>query len=47
LAGSLGAKTLNDSVVEQLEVLTDSGVQVLWQCGKLYYEKLQKELNGG
>jgi len=46
IGGSLGAKTLNDSVVEQLEVLTDSGVQVLWQCGKLYYEKLQKELNG-
>jgi UDP-N-acetylglucosamine--N-acetylmuramyl-(pentapeptide) pyrophosphoryl-undecaprenol N-acetylglucosamine transferase len=44
IGGSLGARTLNESVVQHLEKLKDSGVQVLWQCGKLYYETLLKEL---
>ncbi len=44
IGGSLGARTLNDSVVANLEQLKGSGVQVLWQCGKLYHEKLEAEL---
>lgn len=44
IGGSLGARTLNESVVANLEKLMDSGVQVLWQCGKLYHEKLKNEL---
>lgn len=45
IGGSLGARTLNESVVAQLEVLKESGIQVLWQCGKLYHDKLQEQLN--
>ena len=44
IGGSLGARTLNESVIAQLEQLKSSGVQVLWQCGKLYYERLTEEL---
>ena len=44
IGGSLGARTLNESVIHKLEELKASGVQVLWQCGKLYHEKLKAEL---
>ena len=46
IGGSLGARTLNESVVANLEKLKKSGVQVLWQCGKLYHDKLENELKG-
>ncbi len=47
IGGSLGAKTLNESVTGKLNELEDSGVQLIWQCGKLYYSGLkdiEKEL---
>lgn len=44
IGGSLGARTLNESVINKLEELKASGAQVLWQCGKLYHEKLSTEL---
>lgn len=44
IGGSLGARTLNESVVNSLEEIKESGVQVLWQCGKLYHERLTEEL---
>ena len=44
IGGSLGAKTLNESVINKLEELKDSGVQVLWQCGKLYYKELYEKI---
>jgi UDP-N-acetylglucosamine--N-acetylmuramyl-(pentapeptide) pyrophosphoryl-undecaprenol N-acetylglucosamine transferase len=43
IGGSLGARTLNESMVESLNKI-ESGVQVLWQCGKLYYSELESEL---
>lgn len=44
IGGSLGARTLNESVVAHLEALKESGFQVLWQCGKLYHENLLEQL---
>ncbi len=44
IGGSLGARTLNESVLQHLDALVEKGVQVLWQCGKLYYEELQAKL---
>ena len=44
IGGSLGARTLNESVINKLEELKKANVNVLWQCGKLYHEKLQGEL---
>lgn len=46
IGGSLGAKTLNESVMQSYEVLRNSGVQVLWQCGKLYIEDLRSRSEG-
>mgnify|MGYP001344768000 FL=1 len=42
MGGSLGARTLNNSVVNQLNNIP-SEVQILWQCGKLYHDKLNQE----
>lgn len=39
VGGSLGARTLNDTMRLHLDQLRDAGVQVLWQCGKIYYEE--------
>ncbi len=44
IGGSLGARTLNRSVVNAYEELKNSDVQVLWQSGKLYYSDLKTEL---
>lgn len=41
VGGSLGARTLNESVTGQLEAIRNSGFQVLWQCGKFYYPELK------
>lgn len=38
IGGSLGARTINQSVIAGLSKLKDAGIQVLWQTGKLYYE---------
>lgn len=38
--GSLGARTLNESMRAGLDKLVDAGVQLLWQCGEYYYEAL-------
>ncbi|MFM7388654.1 MAG: undecaprenyldiphospho-muramoylpentapeptide beta-N-acetylglucosaminyltransferase [Bacteroidota bacterium] len=42
IGGSLGAKTLNESVLNHLEQLQErSDVQVLWQCGASHFKNLQ------
>lgn len=46
IGGSLGARTLNESVLSNYEELKDSGIQVLWQCGKLYFEAVSDRLKG-
>ncbi|MEN9400320.1 MAG: undecaprenyldiphospho-muramoylpentapeptide beta-N-acetylglucosaminyltransferase [Bacteroidota bacterium] len=45
IGGSLGARTLNRSVMQAYATLRNSGVQVLWQSGKLYYDDLKSELS--
>ena len=46
IGGSLGAKTLNRSMVENLDLFQEAGVQLLWQSGKHYYDNLREELFG-
>ena len=43
LGGSLGARTMNESVVATMELLKSSGVQLIWQTGKFYFEKAKAE----
>lgn len=42
VGGSLGARTINQSVMEHIQQLTESGVQVLWQTGKFYIADARK-----
>lgn len=41
IGGSLGARTLNDSIEGQLQKLVENNIQVIWQCGKFYADELQ------
>ena len=41
LGGSLGARRVNQLIAKELDFLLESGVQVFWQCGKLYFEEYQ------
>jgi len=36
IGGSLGAKTINNSIHSGLKILADNKIQVIWQSGKLY-----------
>ncbi|WP_396155400.1 undecaprenyldiphospho-muramoylpentapeptide beta-N-acetylglucosaminyltransferase [Flavobacterium sp.] len=42
LGGSLGARRVNQLIEKELDFLVKTGVQVFWQCGKLYYEDYKK-----
>ncbi|MFT5821932.1 MAG: UDP-N-acetylglucosamine--N-acetylmuramyl-(pentapeptide) pyrophosphoryl-undecaprenol N-acetylglucosamine transferase [Crocinitomix sp.] len=44
IGGSLGARTLNMSLKKDLQKLIDQDVQVVWQCGKIYFNRLKEEL---
>lgn len=44
VGGSLGARTLNESVFANLELIKQSGVQIIWQTGKYYYNDIQEKL---
>lgn len=46
IGGSLGARTLNESVLSGLEKLKKEGVQLIWQCGAFYYDEMQKRAEG-
>jgi UDP-N-acetylglucosamine--N-acetylmuramyl-(pentapeptide) pyrophosphoryl-undecaprenol N-acetylglucosamine transferase len=46
LGGSLGARTINESVLQQIAPLEKENVQVLWQTGRLYIDRIKKELAG-
>lgn len=39
LGGSLGAASINKAVAENIKRITDAGIQIIWQCGKNYYQK--------
>lgn len=41
LGGSLGARRMNELVASHLPLFAQYGIQVLWQCGKLYIAAYQ------
>ena len=46
VGGSLGAKTLNDSVLGSISLIRQQkNVQIIWQTGKYYSEKIEKQLS--
>ena len=46
VGGSLGARTLNDSMLNHLDVIKNSDVQFIWQTGKFYYQHILQQLEG-
>ena len=41
IGGSQGAKTINESLLSGIKQLQAAGVQVIWQTGKAYYQKIK------
>lgn len=44
LGGSLGARTINESMLSGIDKLIDAQVQVIWQTGKMYYESVKAQV---
>ena len=42
IGGSLGARTINEAVIAQLDTLKNANIQLVWQTGKTYYERCRK-----
>jgi len=40
IGGSLGARTINEAMMSGLPTLADQGVQLIWQTGKTYIDKI-------
>jgi UDP-N-acetylglucosamine--N-acetylmuramyl-(pentapeptide) pyrophosphoryl-undecaprenol N-acetylglucosamine transferase len=38
--GSLGARTLNESILKNLDLIEHSKIQLIWQTGKFYYSTI-------
>ena len=46
VGGSLGARTMNESVLQHLDGIKASGVQFIWQTGKYYSASIGERLKG-
>ncbi len=46
IGGSLGARSMNEAVMANLQLIGESDVQVLWQTGKIYYREMMERLKG-
>lgn len=44
IGGSLGARTINESMLHGLSALATAGIQVIWQTGKGYYDSYKSQL---
>ncbi len=42
LGGSLGARRVNQLIEKEMENILSQNVQIIWQCGKLYFEDYKK-----
>lgn len=40
VGGSLGAKTINESVWQHLDLIKEGNVQLIWQTGKIYHSEI-------
>ena len=45
IGGSLGAKTVNESVLAHLDEIRNSNVQLIWQTGKYYNQSIAEALS--
>ncbi|MDR1883142.1 MAG: undecaprenyldiphospho-muramoylpentapeptide beta-N-acetylglucosaminyltransferase [Prevotella sp.] len=45
IGGSLGSRMLNNSLFSAMEAISASDIQVVWQCGKLYFSELNTDMS--
>jgi UDP-N-acetylglucosamine--N-acetylmuramyl-(pentapeptide) pyrophosphoryl-undecaprenol N-acetylglucosamine transferase len=45
IGGSLGARTINESILGGIEKLIDANIQVIWQTGKGYFDSYKASLS--
>ncbi|MTI21918.1 undecaprenyldiphospho-muramoylpentapeptide beta-N-acetylglucosaminyltransferase [Fulvivirga sp. RKSG066] len=44
IGGSLGARTINRSMLKGVMALSEAGYQVIWQTGRFYYDEVQSKV---
>ena len=44
VGGSLGARTINESILRHLDEVESSDIQFMWQTGKYYFNDIQRRL---
>jgi UDP-N-acetylglucosamine--N-acetylmuramyl-(pentapeptide) pyrophosphoryl-undecaprenol N-acetylglucosamine transferase len=42
LGGSLGARRINQLIESEMDFILSQNVQIIWQCGKFYFEEYKK-----
>src|SRR5690606_13303262 len=42
LGGSLGARRINQLIEKEMDFILNQNVQIIWQCGKFYFEEYKK-----
>jgi UDP-N-acetylglucosamine--N-acetylmuramyl-(pentapeptide) pyrophosphoryl-undecaprenol N-acetylglucosamine transferase len=42
IGGSLGARTINESIKKSLPLFTENNIQLIWQTGKAYYNEAKE-----
>lgn len=46
IGGSLGSRTINKSIIQNIDNIRENDIQIIWQCGELYLFDLKIELSG-
>lgn len=44
VGGSLGARSINNAILENTKEIGNSGVKIIWQTGAIYFDQIQNEL---
>ncbi len=47
VGGSLGARTLNESIIGAFPDISNADIQIIWQCGKYYHREMQQLKDAG
>ena len=46
IGGSLGARTINQSIENDISKIINAGVQLIWQTGRFYFKEVKQKLAG-
>ena len=46
IGGSLGARSINNAVLKNVDQISKSGINVIWQTGAFYFDQINNELKG-